>query len=160
MEINLQKQEIRGRRQDMRNPAFGNGKPFGRGRMGNLIQNGTLLIKQNTVVPESITFESRPCLKGWNIVQGLSASGLDRRLNEVGWNLVYLGTEISASAWGWDEAKATLKAVRRLLRRKDANNFNCLHITETYVRRWLGVARVCVVAHWRQMQKGPVLFQA
>ncbi len=78
MEMNLQKQEIRGRRQDMLNPAFGNGKPFGGGRMGNLIQSGTLLIKRGTVVPESITFERRPCLKGWIIVQGLSASGLDR----------------------------------------------------------------------------------
>lgn len=160
MEMNLQKQEIRGRRQDMLNPAFGNGKPFGGGRMGNLIQSGTLLIKRGTVVPESITFESRPCLKGWIIVQGLSASGLDRKLNEVGWNLIYLGTEISASAWGQDEAKAALKAVRRLLKRKDANHFNSLHITEIYVRRWLGVPRVRVVAHWRQMQKGPVLFQA
>src|SRR5579875_1816081 len=132
---------------------------FGGGRMGNLIQSGTLLIKRGTVVPESITFESRPCLKGWIIVQGLSASGLDRKLNEVGWNLIYLGTEISASAWGQDEAKAVLKAVRRLLKRKDANHFNSLHITEIHVRRWLGVPRVRVAAHWRQMQKGPVLFQ-
>src|SRR5579875_1946830 len=50
MEMNLQKQEIRGRRQDMLNPAFGNGKPFGGGRMGNLIQSG---LEGRSATPEA-----------------------------------------------------------------------------------------------------------
>ncbi len=127
--------------------------------MVDLIQSGILLVKDGTAAPESVVFERQPCLKGWSIVLGLPASGLERKLSQVGWTLFYLAAEINSSAWGRNEAQAALKAVRRLLTRKDARKFNCLQITEVRSKRWLGITRVHLVAHWRHIQKGPVLFQ-
>ena len=52
--------------------------------MAQKIEVGTILIKDGTLLPESLHLESDPYLKGWRLVKNLSSSAMDRKLCEVG----------------------------------------------------------------------------
>lgn len=53
--------------------------------MPDTIKTGTILIKEGTVVPETVRFESEPCVPGWRLVMDLDGCGLDRKIREAGW---------------------------------------------------------------------------
>ncbi len=48
--------------------------------MADKIKTGTILIEEGPFLPESLRFESEPCLNGWRLVKNLDGCGLDRRI--------------------------------------------------------------------------------
>ena len=49
--------------------------------MAQTVEIGTILIKEDTHLPESLPLESAPYLKGWRLVKNLSSSEMDRKLS-------------------------------------------------------------------------------
>ncbi len=47
--------------------------------MAEKINTGTILIKDDALLPESLRFESEPYSKGWRLVKNLDGYGLDRK---------------------------------------------------------------------------------
>jgi len=128
--------------------------------MADKINTGTILIKEGTLLPESLRFESEPYSNGWRLVKNLNGYELDQKTTKAGWNFFYMANEIKATVFGLDEEKALRRAVKRVLTNLKSEKLNCLEITRVGGKRFLGLLYVTVSAHPRHIQESVVLFRA
>lgn len=128
--------------------------------MPDTIKTGTILIKEGTVLPKALPFESEPCASGWRLVKNLVGYELDRKIHEAGWTFFYLASEIKATAFGFDAEKTARRAVKRILANLKSEKFNSLEITRVASKRFLGVPYASVSAHSRHIQESAFLFRA
>jgi hypothetical protein len=116
-----------------------------------------MLIKENTLLPETLRFESEPCVPGWRLVRNLDSHGLGRLVREAGWTLFCLAGEIRATAFGLDEEKTAHKAMKRVLARLASERFNSseiLRVVPVASKRFPGVCQVTVFARSRHIEEG------
>ena len=128
--------------------------------MPDTIKTGTILIKEGTLLPGTLRFESEPCAPGWRLVKDLDGYGLDRKIHEAGWTFFCLAGEIKSAVFGFDGEKTVLRAVKRILAKLKSERFNSLEITQVASKRFLGVPYASVSARSRHIQESLVLFRA
>ena len=131
--------------------------------MPDTIKTGTILIKEGTLLPESLRFESEPCVPGWRLVKDLDGCGLDRKIREAGWTFFCLAGQLGATVFGIDEQKTLSRAVEQILASPESAEFNSLEIMRVASeasKRFLGVCYVTVSAQSRHIQDSAFLFQA
>ena len=127
------------------------------------IKPGTILIKEGTLLPEAVPFESEPCVPGWRLVKDLDGCGLDRKIRDAGWTFFCLAGQLGATVFGIDEQKTLSRAVGQILANLESAEFNSLEImrvTSEASRRFLGVRYVTVSAQSRHIQESAFLFGA
>ena len=120
------------------------------------IKPGTILIKEGTLLPEVLRFESEPCAPGWRLVKNLDGYGLGRKIHEAGWTFSWRAGEIGATVFGLDEQKTLRRAVEQILANLESAEFNSLEIMRVASEaseRFLGVRYVTVSAHPRDIQE-------
>src|SRR5882762_5897310 len=113
--------------------------------MTDTIKPGTILIKEGTLLPEAVRFESEPCVAGWRLVKDLDGCGLDRKIRDAGWTFFCLAGQLGATVFGIDEQKALSRAVGQILANLESAEFNSLEImrvTSEVSKRFLGVRYV------------------
>jgi hypothetical protein len=128
--------------------------------MAEKINTGTILIKEGTLLPESLRIESAPYLKGWGLVKNLASSGLDRKLCEAGWTFFYMAGDVNEIAFGSDSETTIRRAVKKVIANMKVDRFNCLEISQVAAKRLLGLPYVTVAAHPRHIQESVFLFDA
>ena len=128
--------------------------------MPDTIKTGTILIKEGTLLPEAVRFESEPCAPGWRFVKNLEGYALDRKIQEAGWTFFCLAGEIEATVFGFDGQKTVRRAVKRILAKLKSEKFNSLEITRVTSKRFLGVPYASVSARSRHIQESMFLFRA
>ena len=128
--------------------------------MADTIKTGTILIKEGTLLPEALQFESEPCATGWRLVKDLDGYGLDRKIHEAGWTFFCLAGEIKATIFGFEGQETVRRAVKRILAKLKSEKFNSLEITRVASKRFLGVPYASVSARSRHIQESLVLFRA
>ena len=128
--------------------------------MADKIKTGTILIKEGTLLPESLRFESEPYSKGWRLVKDFDSRGLDRKIREAGWTFFFMAGGANATAVGSDLEKTTRRAVKKVLASMKSDRLNYLEVGQVVVKRFLGLPYVTVSAHPRHMQQNMFLFQA
>jgi hypothetical protein len=131
--------------------------------MPDTIKPGTILIKEGTLLPETLRFESEPCVSGWRSVKDLDGCGVDRKIREAGWTFFCLAGQLGATVFGIDEQKTLRRAVEQILANLESAEFNCLEIMRVTLeasKRFLGVCYVTVSAQSRDIQKSAPLFRA
>jgi len=127
------------------------------------IKPGTILIKEGTLLPEAVPFESEPCVPGWRLVKDLDGCGLDRKIRDAGWTFFCLAGQLGATVFGIDEQKTLSRAVGQILANLESAEFNSLEImrvTSEASKRFLGVRYVTVSAQSRHIQESAFLFGA
>ena len=127
------------------------------------IKPGTILIKEGTLLPEVLRFDSEPCAPGWRLVKNLDGCGLDRKIREAGWTFFWLAGEIGATVFGLDEQKTLCRVVEQILANQESAEFNSLEIMRVASeasKRFLGVHYVTVSAQSRHIQESAFLFRA
>lgn len=127
--------------------------------MADKIQAGAILIKEGTILPESLHVECDPYSKGWLLVRNLDGGELDQKTTKAGWNLFCMAVEIKAAVFGFDKEEAQRRTVHRILTNLKREKFNCLEITQVAAKRFLGLPYVTVSAHPRHIQESSVLFR-
>ncbi len=131
--------------------------------MPDTIKRGTILVKEGTLLPESLRFESDSCVPGWGFVKDLDGDGLDRKIREAGWTFFSLAGQLGATVFGIDEQKTLSRAVEQILPKQESAEVNCLEImrvaSETS-KRFLGVRYVTVSAQSRHIQESAIPFRA
>ncbi len=127
--------------------------------MPETIKTGTVLIKDGTLLPDALQFESEPCATGWRLVKDLDGYELDRKIHDARWTFFYLAGEIKATIFGLDAQKTVRRAVKRILANVHREKFNSLQITQIVSKNFLGVPCVQVYAHSRHAQKSMFLFR-
>jgi hypothetical protein len=131
--------------------------------MPDTIKTGTILIKEGTLLPKFLRFESEPCAPGWRLVKNLDGYGLGRKIHEAGWTFSWQAGEIGATVFGLDEQKTLRRAVEQILANQESAEFNSLEIMRVASeasKRFLGVHYVTVSAQSRDIQESVFLFGA
>src|ERR1035441_9622816 len=127
--------------------------------MSENIKSGTLLIKDGTLLPESIRFEGNPYLQGWRLAN-LDSAELDRKLCDSGWTFFYMAGEVDATSFGGMSEKTITRAVKKLIANMKSPRFNCLEISRVAAKSFLGLPYVAVAGHLRHIQESIYLFHA
>jgi hypothetical protein len=125
--------------------------------MRELIKEGTVLIKEGTLFPGSLTIESESYSPGWRSVTGLDGYAMDRKMHDTGWTFFFLAGESKATAFGRDGQETVLRAIRKILAGLKYGNFNSLEITRVAFKHFLGVPYARVSFHLRNLQEGMFL---
>jgi hypothetical protein len=131
--------------------------------MPDAVKPGAILIKEGTLLPEVLRFESEPCASGWRLVKNLDGYGLGRKIHEAGWTFFWRPGEIGATVFGLDAQKTLSRAVEQILANLESAEFNCLEIMQVASeapKRFLGVHYMTVCAQSRDIQKSAPLFRA
>ncbi len=119
--------------------------------------SGTVLIRENTVLPVDLGVGTELVFPGWRAVRNLDGYELGRTIQQANWNFFYLAGEIQAIALGRKGQKTGRQAVKRILRKLEGKQFNCLEITEIIEKRFLGFSFVSGTANSRHIQEGVYL---
>jgi hypothetical protein len=131
--------------------------------MPDAIKPGAILIKEGTILPEVLRFESEPYAPGWRLVKNLDAYGIGRKIHEAGWTFAWPAGELGAAAFGLDEQKTLRRAVEQILANLKWAEFSSLEImrvTSEASKRFPGVLYVTVLAQSRDIQESALLFRA
>jgi hypothetical protein len=128
--------------------------------MADMIKRGTILIKDGTLLPDTLRFEREPYASGWGFVKNLDGYGLNRKIEEAGWTFFSLAGEVKTIAFGSKGQKRIRRALKRMLARLRSEKFNSLEITRVVSKRFLGLPYVSVFACSRHIQESMVLFRA
>ena len=131
--------------------------------MPDTIKPGTILIKEGTLLPEAVRFESEPCVPGWRLVKDLDGCGLDRKIRDAGWTFFCLAGQLGATVFGIDEQKTLSRAVGQILANlesAESNSLEIMRVTSEASKRFLGVRYVTVSAQSRHIQESAFLFGA
>ena len=130
-----------------------------RAHMPDTIKMGTILIKEGTLLPEVLRFESEPCTPGWRLVKNLDGYGLDRKIHEAGWTFSWRPGEIGATLSGLDEQMTLGRAVEQILANLETAEFNSLEIMRVASEASKRF-HVTVSAQSRDIQESAPLFPA
>src|SRR5437879_5763011 len=122
--------------------------------------SGTVLIRENTLLPAGLAVESEVFLPDWRVVKNLDRSTLARNIEGVKWNFFYLAGEIRATVLGRDRSGTLRRAVKCVLAKQEGQKFNSLEITKVVSKRFLGIPFMRVTAHARHIQQGMSLVPA
>ena len=120
------------------------------------IKVGTVLIKDNTGLPEGLRVELDPAVAGWRAVKDMDGYGLDRAIQKTGWTFFCLAGEVKATVFGIDNQSMLRRAIERLLARGKWDGFNSLEIADIAsvgTKRFPLVRCVMVSAKWRHIQE-------
>jgi len=120
-----------------------------------MITSGTVLIEKDALHPQcfQVQGDSRP--QAWMPVKfSLTPRELEKELSATGWTFFFLATVIKATAFGFDRARATHEALKRVIETVRRRNCNCLQILRVEEHAFLGIPCVSVSAHPRHIQKG------
>jgi hypothetical protein len=121
--------------------------------MAETINTGSILFKDETLLPDALRFDSEPCATGWRLVKDLDGYELNRRIHDAGWRFFCIAGEIKSSVFGFEGPKTVRRAVKRMLARLRPDKFNSLQITRVASKRFLGVPYVRVSACSRHIQE-------
>lgn len=120
------------------------------------IQNGTMMIREGFLLPESAQIESRSYSNTWRILTGLDNFSLDRRLRAAGWHLFFIAGELKVIELGWG-ASAVRRGMKRILCKGGQSNLNCVQITQARRARFSGLPYFAIRAYSFHIQKDAVL---
>ena len=126
--------------------------------MPETIKAGTILIKEGTLLPKALTFESELYSPGWRSVTSLDGYSMDRKTHDAGWTFFYLAGESKATVFGGEGLKSIRRAMKQILAGTKSGKFNSLEITRVVFKHFLGVPYATVSFHIRNMQEGMFLF--
>jgi hypothetical protein len=122
------------------------------------IIDGTLLIEENTRLPEPSPGESLSFGNGWARIPNNLA--FEKKLGAAGWTFFYMAGVLRATVLGFDRHRMIHNAVKRLLAAVALQGCNCLEVEHITMRSFCGMLSVTVLAHSRHVQQERFFFNA
>jgi hypothetical protein len=120
--------------------------------MPNHIQAGTIMVQQSDGL-SSLGIESEPYCENWRSLGVSESSGLDQKIRDSGWKLLFMAEELKTLVPAWGGQKTLRRGVKRLLAQTRLQHFNCLELTHVLRKRFLGIPYVSIAAHSRHIQQ-------
>jgi len=125
--------------------------------MKEMIQAGTVLFKEATILPDGFTFDSEQFSSGWRSVKGLNGYAIDRKTPGAGWTFFYLAGESRTTAFGHEGQKTACRAINKILAGLKSEKCNSIEVTSVVSEAFLGMPYTRVSFHLRNLQKGMFL---
>jgi hypothetical protein len=126
-------------------------------RLPGQVSSATLLIQDETALPESLVLETDSYCNGWSLIRNAGSAELDRRVHEAGWQFFYLASGIHATVFGFRAHLAIRRAMKHLISQVSIGKYNCLQIENIRTGSFLGFPFVRVSARPRHIQQSQVL---
>jgi len=118
---------------------------------------GTVLVQDDTVIPDSVWILKETFCPGWQAITNVSAEDLDRQIRDKNWNFMFVAGALHGTSWGsWSEGVVRYAAIR-VLRKAELAKFNAFEITGIHKSKFLGFHYVTVSGHRRHAQQSVVL---
>ncbi|HEX9110660.1 MAG TPA: hypothetical protein VF845_04230 [Terriglobales bacterium] len=117
------------------------------------VQVGTILIDNEPELTRVLALKSKPYSGKWSVIEGPDGVALDRQLHAGGWNFFFMAAEMKVMFIGAIGAPRIQNALKRILRKVNHQNFNCLEVTGIVAKRFLGLPYATVSAHSRHIQQ-------
>lgn len=114
---------------------------------------GTVLIRENTLLPANFAVETEASFPGWRAVINLNGHELGRKIQKANWNVFYLAGAITTIAFGRETKKTVHRAMRRIIAKLKKGKFNSLEITGLIAKQFLGIPYLSVMANSRHIQE-------
>ncbi|HET6929100.1 MAG TPA: hypothetical protein VFI45_02170 [Candidatus Acidoferrum sp.] len=118
---------------------------------------GTLFIREGTLLPGGLIIETETFLPGWRAVRDCDGYRLGRKIEQAKWNFFFLAGDRKAIVFGRPGPSSLRRALRSILAKHAAREFNSLEIRETRSTWFLGIPFVIVNANFRHIQQGLAL---
>jgi hypothetical protein len=128
--------------------------------MSNTIKPGSVLFREQTMLPQRLPCESESYRPHWRLVTGCDANALGRAIAKEGWTLFCLVGDIKSIAFAFSRGRGIGKAVSRILAKLNHARFNSVEITEVIPKRFLGIPYVSISARSRHIQESTYLFHS
>jgi hypothetical protein len=130
--------------------------------MAHGIAIGSILFKDDTLLPGEIHFAAEPCAIGWAVVD-CDGRELDIEIQKAGWTLCCSDAETKATVFGIDHQKMLHRAIAQILDRGVLDYVNSLEITRVKSvgsERFPLIRYVTVWAKWRHFRRPLIPFRA
>ena len=118
---------------------------------------GSIHIEKGPLLPDFLLLGTDALLNGWAVVKNLRST-LEAEAKTRGWNYFFMAGKIGAGAFGFDPQQTERAALSRLATTVKSQKCNSFQIVCIVNSRFLGVSRVTVTAHARNLQRGAVCF--
>ena len=119
------------------------------------ISPGSILVEQNTILPESLGLENGVTGSGWaRVTDNPDRHQLETKLTAAGWAFFYMAGKIRTTAFGFEKTRMIQAALKRLIAIVKLQNCNCLEIDSIRTRSFLGFPYISLSAHSRHIQNG------
>jgi len=120
--------------------------------MSNEIQAGTVLVQQSALL-DSLGTQGENYSDQWCSLGTIESAELDRKLRAAGWNFFFVADELRTIVPPCGGERTLRAGVKRLLARTEAQQFNCMQLSNILRERFLGIPFLSVVAHARHVQQ-------
>ena len=122
-----------------------------------LLAAGTVLIREDIILPGSLKVEMSPYSRGWRVVT-VGPEPLGRTIQATGWNFFFTVCKLEGFALGTRKPETLDRAMRRILRKLQELHFNAVEIDTIEDRKALGlVTYISIAAHARHIQRSEQL---
>ena len=121
--------------------------------MPQIVQVGSILVKESPLMPELLGLEIQPYSGNWNLVRRLDGFALDRKIRGAGWNFFFMAAEVKAMFFGSLGEKKIQTALHRIFEKVRRQPYNALEVTGIVRKRFLGVPYTLVLAHSGHIQQ-------
>jgi hypothetical protein len=128
--------------------------------MPSTVQVGSILVKEWTGMAQLLGLEIEPCSGEWSQLKVPDGFTLEGKIHAAGWNFFFMAAEVQVMFFGSIGVAKIQNALKRILEKVKAQQFNGLEVTQIVARRFLGVPYVTVSAHSRHMQQSCYLDSA
>ena len=109
------------------------------------VEVGTVLMENRPVMAKALGLQSAPYSANWGVLTALDGSGINRTVQDAGWNFFFMAAEVKVMFLGAVGAERIQNALQRILVRVKPLNFNCLELTGIAAKRFLGVPYTVVL---------------
>ena len=124
------------------------------------IKVGTMIMRDDLVLPKAVAIQSATYCSGWRRISGISSTMLDRALLTAGWNRFYIAGALQTLELGNGNNACLRRGIARLAARTRASNFNCLQVTGISRKSSFGVPFVSFNANACHIQEGSAIVVA
>lgn len=117
------------------------------------IRNGTLIIADRLALPSRWKLTTLPFCDGWKAVTNMEANGADKRFSEMGWTCFQKAWAGRANVIGLGNAHTLVRAFQKIVRGSGQVEFNCLEITQTVQKNFMGISYVHLAGRARNIKQ-------
>lgn len=120
------------------------------------IEDGTMMLREGILLPDSARIESVSYSNTWRTVVGMDSFAFDRKLRAAAFHLFFIAGELKVIELGRGP-NAIRRGMKRMLARGRKNNLNCIEITQVRRAHFLGLPCVAIRAYSFHIQQSAVL---
>jgi hypothetical protein len=120
------------------------------------IKDGTMMVREGLLLPDSARIESTSYSKTWRTLVGLDSFAFDRKLRDAAFHLFFIAGELKVIALGRGPS-AVRRGMKRMLGRGRKSNLNCMEITQVRPAHFLGLPCIAIHAYSFHIQENAML---